>query len=194
VRAIATVEFEAEIQYLVDGWRRSVLAALPHPVTIEDPGHGLDEVSPVTVIGMRFNVDDQDDVAPFTPEQLRTRKEGGVVVEGTGFIAAELQPIGGPIVVSPGNPPELREDHRLDLLLVTPGRRGPALANSYAGALASLFRYVNVDPAESGIDSIRNLSPPPERPRPQGDDGDWRYDRFSIRLSRFYRAAGAGGA
>lgn len=192
-RGIAQVEFEAEVAYLLANWKRSALAGFSGGVTVPDPGHGLDEISPVTVVGIPFDADNPDDVTPFTPEQLRTRDEAGATIEGTGFLAVELKPGGAPIVVSPGRTPEMREDHVLDILIVTPGRRGPDLAHVYAGALAMLFRRVHLDPAESGIDTIRNLSPPSERPEPQGDDGDWRYDRMLIRFARFYRAPAAGG-
>lgn len=184
--AIATSEFDAEVQYLLDGWKRTALASFAQGVTIPDPGHGHDEISPVSVIGIPFDPDTAGDVTPFSPQDLRDIDDQ----DGTGFLAVELKPRGRPVVMSPGLIPEMREDHDVDILIVTPGRRGPALSMAYAGALAMLFRFASISSSSPAINIIRNLEPPPERPIPDGDDGDWRYDHLAIPMSRFYRPVG----
>ncbi len=190
---IAQVEHESEVQYLINKWTRSALATFDQGVQVPDPGHGFDEISPISAVGIPFDPDeaDGDSHAPFTEQDLRDLS----TQDGVGFLAVELKPLRPPIVVSPGLRPEMREDYLLDILIVTPSRRGPDLANNYAGALAMLFRLVKFIPdASTNINLIRNLEPPAERPSPEGDDGSWRYDRLEIVMSRFYRAFVAGTA
>lgn len=184
-RAPAVVEQEVEIGYLRDKWKRSALTAYPQGVEVPDPGHGHDEVSPVRYVGQPFDINQAAHIAPFTADEVAGPK-------GTGYLLCLLRPFRPPVVMTPGARPEMAEQVMLEVQVVTPGNRGPAVANLYAGVLAMLFRYVSFRPGEAGISIIRNLEPPPERPAYLGDDGTWRYDQLEIPLTRFYRAQPAG--
>ncbi len=193
-RGIAEVEFQELVDHVLDNWKRTALANFDQGVTVADPGHGRDEISPVTVVGIPFNPDQAEDASPFTPQELRDHQVAGTARAGCGFIVLELRPIGRPTVLVPGPAPEMREDVLLEVTIITPGRNGPALANSYAGALSMIFRYVYLTPAGGGGRSIQNTEPPNERPSPQGDDGTWRYDLWRVPLTRIYRAEVADGS
>lgn len=186
---IATIELRLLAQHLVSQWRRSALAGYEQGITVPDPGHGLDEISPVVVVGHPWNADDASDTAPFLPENLRDQPDGaGGVTDGTGFVSFETMPSGEPRVTSPGLPPVQAQDLIADHVIITPSRRGPDLAYAYAGALAMIWRrfYVRVD--DGGIFYIQAEQACTEVPDFEGDDGSWRYDRFRVTLTRHYRA------
>lgn len=178
-RAPSQVEHETEIGYIVDNWKRTALAGYAQGIEVADPGHGQDEVCPITVLGQPFDVEVAGHVSPFTTIQVTNRSTG------TGYLRCLLRPLRDPVIVSPGSPPEMRADVELEIEIVTPSGRGPTLAHLYSGVLAQLCRYVTLKPGEAGIRYIRNLLPPNERPVFVGDDGTWRRDRWTVEFARF---------
>lgn len=185
-RAQAQVEHEV-YAYLASHWKRSELSAYAEGIAIPDPGHGNDEISPVTYNGWPFDVNKAAHVAPFTTDQVANQ------ANGTGYLRAEVRPLRAPEVVSPdGDSPVLREEVALEVTVITPADVGVDLANLYWGAVAMLFRGVTFKPSESGITTIRNIEPPPERPRFAGTDGTWQHYVGGIILRRTYRGKLAG--
>lgn len=184
-RSQATVENEVYLGHLRSNWLRSRLADFEGGVSVDDPGYGHDEISPVTYLGQPFNVETPAHVAPFTPTQVAERN-------GTGYLRCLVQPRRPPETITPGFHPEMAEQVSFQVTMVTPSGRGPKIANSYAGALAMLYSFASWKPGEAGITIIRNLEPPPKRPTFVGDDGTWRYDQLDIPLTRYFRAIPAG--
>lgn len=183
-RSPAQVEHEEELQFLVDNWKRSALAGFAQGLVVEDPGHGRDEICPVVLAGQPFDPTISAHVAPFTSDQV-------IGPEGVGYLVASLGRLRDPEVLSPGSRPEMRSMMQLEITIVTPAGKGPKLANLYAGALAMLFRYLVLEPGE-GIDRIINREPPDERTVYDGEDGAYRYDRWAVKLERYFRGDPAG--
>lgn len=170
-------EFEDVMTHLVDNWTRSALAGYDAP-EIPDPGHGRDEICPVTFAGQPFDVGQGLGIAPFTAAEVR---------EQAGSLTANLQPLRDPEVVSPGEPAEYRQDMILEIEIRTPSGRAD-LANLYAGALQALFSGVTL---RSGDQYTRNLTSPGHASF-EGDDGTYRHSLFRAPLARFYRRRAAG--
>lgn len=163
------IEREAIMGYLKAKWKRSALAGYAQGLDVPDPGHGLDEITPISYYGLPFNVDNAGHVAPFTSEQ----------VKGTGYLQCLLVPTGD-IQVFPGCPAEYIESQALDVIINTPNGNAK-LAGLYASVLQMLFRNVTLSPNRDGVNYIRNIEPV-ARPLYRGDSGAWRVETIKVPL------------
>ena len=193
--SIPSESFKTIVSYVVNNWKRSQLATFTQAVAVPDPGFGQDVVSPIAIVGMPFDANDTNDVAPFTVTQLRDHKVAGSIKKGVGYIALELAPYRDPVVLSPGDPPEMMEEEILRVTIAVPSGRGPRQANDYAGALASILRFKYLEPSETPADFryIENQDPPPERPEWKVDEGEFDFYLWSVVLQRFYAGVVADG-
>lgn len=182
----ATIQYQAEIGYLGEHWRRTKLAEFDQGIEVPDPGHGHDEISPVKYLGQAFDITKATHTAPFSQVEVQAR------ATGTGYLRCLLKKRHDPKVVTPGRVPIYEYSNWLEVTILTPSGRGPALANLYAGAIAMLYRYVYLSPGQAGIHYIRNIEPPDEQPEFRGDDQTWRYDQMNIPLIRVGEAHPAG--
>ena len=188
-RTIAQVELDTLVTYLEANWLRSSPAL--QGIVVEDPGHGIDEISPIALVGRPFNPETTDDVSPFSPFEVKGGQlpASGPYQKGTGFLL-----VGNPVDVgdaelrTPGPSPEMRQETSLDFTILTPSGAGPDLSNVYAGVLAQLFRYLHLTPTEPVFQFLKNRIPPAETASENGDDGTWRHDDWSVSMWRYYRA------
>ena len=157
-RPIATVTREVLYTHLTGNWRRSRLALYEDPVTIADPGHGLDEITPVSMHGQPFDVEQASHVQPFTPAQVLSQGSG------TGYITFLFQSLDDPSTMIPGERPVDNWPVEILIEIVTPTGLGH-LHDQYSSALAQIFSpSTTFTPNESGILFIktRTVSPSAE--------------------------------
>ncbi len=186
-RAPGQVEHEAEVGHLVDSWSRSALASYDQGLEVPDPGHGRDEISPVTFLGQPFSLkeDKAVGIAPFSINEIT---DGDV---GTGYLSTVLRPLRTEVTY-PGCPPIVSITNVLEVHILTPFNRGPELAYLYAAVVAMIFRDVFLRPGEAGIQDIRNVETIPDIPVYRGDDGQWSRHQLDVELVQRRLAESAG--
>lgn len=162
-------------------WRRSALPGLAIP----DPGHGLDEISPVVEYGVAFDDTNDDDTAPFQASQVSDYAGDTAIIPGTGYLVWMLRHLHDDVAV-PGEVPELLATYALDFWIKTPAARGGELATLYTSALNALFSGWAAHPGGDVVE-IADDDPPPELPVADGHDAHWRYDKHTIPLTMHYR-------
>ena len=181
----ASSTWEAVSGYLAATLKRSALSGLAVQVDVPDSGHGLDEICPLTPKGQLFDISKGVGIAPFSAVQVR----GSEAVEGAGYITLALSPAG----VLPGVPGFISNElYRAEHEIYSPvgglGGGGQRLANIYAGALKAAWQGERGTGAMihplGGPQSnyITTQETPPVMPVWNGDDGQWRRDRWDVVL------------
>lgn len=148
-RSIITIAREALVDHLIAKWGRTALATYTNPVTVADPGHGLDPITPVALGGQHgFDATLDADCAPFTAVQVWSG------MGGTGYLVVDVKPDGEAQTKIPGEFPLDMQPARVMIEIVTPEGLGH-LEDQYAAALRQIFSPgTTFTPAENGLERI----------------------------------------
>ena len=182
---------KAAMTYLTENWGRIAIATFSQGITVPDPGHGLDEICPISYWGMPFDPTKDEFVSQVSTLKAYQLQNNGSN-KGTGWLLCQVKDDGPPVTMTPGKIPEMRLNFVLEVNIAVPLNTGEKLSDLYAGVLAMLFRFVRFNPDIGGVDYVRNLEPVPEKALFDFDDDAWSYFIFGIPLSMFYRVDTAG--
>lgn len=191
-RSVATVERDSLVGHLRTNWKRSRLSTFTLDITVDDPGHGLDDISPVIYLGQIMDPDSDESVSaisPFSARDLRGFSEGSGVRLGTGWLVVAIEELRESTII-PGERPIKMADTLLKTWIASPADDGPETADNYSGALGSIFESQFFEPGEAGVEEIRQTGPLPQRAIYLGDDDKgWSWHQLGIPLKRIRKAS-----
>lgn len=192
-RSLASVERETLVTHLVNNWKRTRLLTFARNVTVPDPGHGHDVISPIIYLNQPMNPDSDGDVgaiSPFTARDIRGFQEGATTRLGVGWLVVAVGELRDRTII-PGDPPVKLADVVLSVWIAAPSIDGTETPDNYTGAVVSIFESQFFEPGEAGIEEIRQTGPLPQRATHLADDEEgWSWHQLDIPFKRTWKGSG----